>query len=166
MLLNREHSKLLVFTLENDSTFLTVIDLDTMTELQKILIGEFEDYVFYEFENFIAIRDVDTIAVIENTDSGLCNLAFSVPRNQEYDRNFRLTGFATTMAFDGERLAIVEKPTDKNHNTNGLCGFELSIYTASGLMFYGKYDSSLSSAANRYDYTLRCDLNSYSVEFE
>ena len=166
MTLSQDHNKLIYFTLENASTFLNVIDLNTMSQSQRIPIGEFEYHSIYEKDNFIAIRDKSKLAVIEKNEAEGCELAFTATRNTEYDNNVRLTGYATTMAFDGERLVIVERIADEYHNTNISCGFELTVYTASGLVFYGEYDSSLSSAADSSDYSIRCDLNCYSITFE
>lgn len=166
MTLIQDHNKLIYFTLENTSTFLNVIDLDTMTQSQRFPIGEFEYHSIYEKDNFIAIRDKSKLAVIEKNEAEGCELAFTALRNTEYDNNVRLTGYATTMAFDGERLVIVERIADEYHNTNISCGFELTVYTASGLVFYAEYGSSLSPAADNFDYSSRCDLNCYSITFE
>lgn len=167
MTLSNDRSKLMVFTKENSSIMhLTVIDIETMTQLQKIEIGAIEQYSIFEYDNCIVFRGANDIAVIEKRNDGLCDLAFAVPRMTEIEQNIRFTGYATVMAFDGERLAIVERMTDEYHNTAGLCGFEVAIYTTSGLVYYGEYESSLSSAADPSDYTINCDLQGYSVRFE
>lgn len=166
MTLSKDRNKLMFITLENTSTYLNVIDLHTMTQSQRIPIGEFEYHSIYEKDNFIAIRDKSKLAVIEKNEMGDCELAFTVSRNTEYDNNVRLTGYLTTMAFDGERLVIVERIADEHHNTSISCGFELTVYTASGLVFYAEYGSSLSPAADNFDYSSRCDLNCYSITFE
>lgn len=61
------------------------------------------------------------------------------------------------MSWDGERLAVAEPQLEEDMNSGRYekCGFNLSVYDESGLLYAGKYDSSLD--INRgLDYSYRC----------
>lgn len=165
MTMSNDNKSLLVFTLEHSIMYLTVIDVEAMSQKQKIKIGEIDQYSFHELDECIVIRGVENIAVIDKEADGHCRLAFAVKRNS-IDKNHSLTGYATAMAFDGERLVIVERAAEEHRRTPGLCGFEVAVYISSGLVYFGEYHNSISSASDPGDYTTSCDLIEYSVTIE
>ena len=60
------------------------------------------------------------------------------------------------MAFNGKKLAIVDRTAEKTYGTLELCGFTVSIYDCTGLVYYGEYENSLSVAADPNDYAINC----------
>ena len=164
LMMSNDQTKLLMFTQEQSEMYLTVIDVATMSQIQKIRIGALEQYSFNDYDNYIVIRGIYKIAVIEKLDSGLCNLAFVADRNPEIDVNHYFTGYATAMAFDGQRLVIIERSENQRMRAVGTCDFEVAVYTSDGLVYFGLYESSLSSYS--INSPSDCDLVGYCVKFE
>lgn len=154
--MSQDQSKLLMFTKEYDITYLTVIDVADMKQLQKIRITDAEHFTFFDYDDFIVLNGWDDIAVIERHPDGLYSLAFHVPRMKEVnDSNFQ-KGVATAMAFDGEKLAIVDRTGDAVYPSLELCGFTVAIYDQSGLLCYAEYESSLSATTDASNYSFHC----------
>lgn len=166
MTLSNDENKLFVFTKENDATYLTVIDIATMTELQKIKITEATQYRFYEYDNCIVLNGWDYISVIEKQENGLCRLAFTVSRMKEINDSDHQKGVATTMAFDGQKLVMVDRTAEKTYGTLELCGFTVAIYNNTGLVYYGEYENSLSASPFPNDYAFNCLPLWYEVSLE
>lgn len=150
---SEDGSKLLIFTEENGSTYLNVVDTETFAELQRFKVANSEVSAYYEYDNFIVLEeyqdDVD-ISVIEICEDGTYRLVFSVPRS-ESSKNYSIED----MAFNGRELAIITKMYNENQLFE-LCGFLVSVYNSSGLVYYGEYESSLSLNQSYIDYSARC----------
>ena len=164
--LSNDESKLLMFTKENEITYLTVIDTATMNQLQKIKITDAKQFTFYEYDNCIVLNGWDYISVIEKQEDGLCRLAFTVSRMKEVNDSNYQKGVATTMAFYDEKLVIVDRTGDKTYGSLETCGFTVAIYNSTGLVYYGEYENSLSSAPYPNDYSFNCLPVKYRVSWE
>jgi len=162
---NNDESKLLLFTRQRGITHLTVIEIATMQQLQKIEITEAKQYTFYEYDNCIVLNGWEYISVIEKLDSGLCRLAFTVPRMEEVDGSELQKGVMTAMAYDGEKLVIIDRTGDERFGSLPLCGFTAAVYNAAGLLYYGEYQSSLSLSVDPSNYAYNCLPVRYSVRF-
>ena len=158
-------SKLLLFTREDGITYLTVIDIASMTEIQKMRVTEETHYTFFEYDNCIVLNGWDDVSVIEKQADGLCRLAFTVPRMKEINDSNLQKGVATTMAFDGDRLVIVDRTGDEIYPSLELCGFTVAVYNSTGLVFYAEYKSSLSASRNPNDYAYNCLPIEYTVRW-
>ena len=156
MTMSNDENKLLVFTEEYDVTYLTVIETASMTELQKIKVTEATQYSFYAYDNCIVLSGWDYISVIKKQDDGLCQLAFTVSREKEVNDSNYQKGIATAMAFDGEKLVMVDRTAEEVYGSLALCGFTVAVYNSDGLVFYAEYENSLSVSPNAYDYTFNC----------
>lgn len=165
--LSHGDSRLLIFTREGDITYLTVVDTATMEELQRIRVTDQQYYTFYEYSNCIVLCGWESISVIELQEGGACRLAFTVPRMEEVNDSDYQRGVAARMAFDGERLVIVDSDGDhdKVYNSFEGCGFTLAVYNATGLVYYGEYESSLSVMPDPNDYGFNCMPVRYQVSF-
>ena len=95
----------------------------------------------------------------------MCSLAFTVSRMKEVNDSNYQKGVATTMAFDGEKLVMVDRTAEKTYGTLELCGFTIAIYNSTGLVYYGEYESSLSATANPHDYAFNCLPIKYTVSW-
>ena len=164
--LSNDESKLLMFTKEYGSTYLTVIDAAAMSQLQKIKITDAKQFTFYEYDNCIVLNGWEYISVIEKQEDGLCRLAFTVSRMKEVNDSNHKKGVATTMSFNNEKLVVVDLATDKTHGLLETCGFTVAVYNPTGLVYYGEYESSLSAAANPKDYAFSCFPIKYTVCWE
>ena len=163
MTLSNDQSKLYLFTKEYDVTHLTIIDVASMTQLQKIKITEARSFTFYEYDNCIALHGWDYISVIEKQKDGLCRLAFTVPRNKEINDSNYQKGVATAMAFDGQTLVLVDQTGDTEYPSLETCGFTVAIYNETGLVYYAVYENSLSTVTNPNDYAFNCLPVRYTV---
>ena len=163
--LSNDESKLLMFTKEHETTYLTVIDVATMNQLQKIEITDAKQFTFYEYENCIVLNGWEYISVIEKQEDGLCRLAFTVSRMKEVNDSNYQKGVATTMSFHNEKLVIVDRTGDKTYGSLETCGFTVAIYNSTGLVYYGEYESSLSANANPHDYAFNCLPVKYTVNW-
>ena len=164
--LSNDESKLYIFTAECDTTYLTVVDIATMTELQKLKITDADQYTVHVYDNCIVLNSWYNVSVVEKQDNGLCRLAFSVPRPTEIDTNYYHTQFGTSMAFDGKSLAMVGRLTEENYGAMELCGFTLAIYNETGLCYYGEYQSSLSMLPDPQEYAFNCFPLRHSVQWK
>ena len=164
--LSNDESKLLMFTKEHETTYLTVIDVATMNQLQKIEITDAKQFTFYEYDNCIVLNGWEYISVIEKQEDGLCRLAFTVSRMKEVNDSNYQKGVATTMSFHNEKLVIVDRTGDKTYGSLETCGFTVAIYNSTGLVYYGEYESSLSATTNPNDYAFNCLPIKYTVSWE
>jgi hypothetical protein len=63
------------------------------------------------------------------------------------------------MDFDGERLAVVDVLRSPDGNAWESCGFVLSVYDESGLLYLGEYESSLTVGGyHSSNYNFNCHL--------
>ena len=69
------------------------------------------------------------------------------------------------MAFDGEKLVIVDRTGDEIYPSLELCGFTVAVYNRTGLVYYAEYESSLSVSRNASDYAFNCLPVQYTVEW-
>ena len=165
--LSRDESKLLMFAEEYGTTYLTVIDIATMTALQKFKVTDAKYYTFYEYEDYIAMVGWDSVTVIEVQEDGTYRLAFDVSHMNEVNASDYQRGVAPAMDFDGKRLVIVDSAGDGDnvYSSLELCGFTVAVYDATGLVYYGEYESSLSAYADHYDHAFNCLPLQYQVSY-
>lgn len=161
-----DESKLLVFTLEKDSTYLTVIDIATMTELQKLRITDDDSYIISEYENFIALNGFESLSVIEIGADGQYRLAFTVPKQTDINKSAQILSDQTQMAFDGDRLVMIYYLYEPRYGAVEICGFSMAIYDQTGLVYYAEYKSSLSVNTSTTDYSFNCLPLSFQVSWE
>ncbi len=153
---NSKQDKLLLTVVENDITYLEVIDIATMTQIQKIKILEGKHTVVYPYESFTVYTFENHVAVIEEKDGEfrLCFITELYPYEEKpfyFNRNS-----GASMAFDGERLAVCDNSWF-DQSSYDMCGFYVAVYTAEGLQYYGTYKTSLDVTNNTdISYNLRC----------
>lgn len=70
------------------------------------------------------------------------------------------------MAFNGEKLVMVDRTAEKVYGTMELCGFTVAVYNSTGLVYYGEYESSLSAYTDPNDYKFNCLPVEYTVSWE
>lgn len=160
---SKDGSKLLIFTEENGSTYLNVVDTETFAELQRFKVADSEVGIYYEYDSFIVLEEYQDdvgISVIEICEDGTYRLAFSVPRSEPRE-NYSIED----MAFNGRELAIITNMYNENQVFE-LCGFAVSVYNSSGLVYYGEYESSLSLNQSYIDYSARCLPVRFEISWE
>lgn len=140
--MSNDETQLLLFTVENKAFYLTVIDVKTMKATQKILIREEQGSgSVYEYDDFIVADTEEDITVISVKD-GIYNLDFSVRKASCINEKFHDVWVADCMDYKNGKLAIVGNCFDEDIGYE-LCDFFVSVYDKSGLLYYGKYNTSL-----------------------
>ena len=172
MTLSGDKEQLLLYTREENTFYLTVIDVATMDTLQKLELGKWREdtygwRLFDENENFLAFTLNDgELVVAERQDNGTYTITLRTElRLGESDSpfaNFYLSRNAA-LAYDGERLAVIDS-LQREYTREGrdyswreyTCGFFTAVYDNSGLVHFGTYESSLDAGEDLGDQFSAC----------
>lgn len=144
--LSLDKARLLLHTVENGKYVLTVIDIATMTALQRIEVFDWPErdqgWWVYEGDGFFtAVLPDQRLAVLALDDEGLYELRFTAEVRNGEDPLGALRPEAV-MDYDGRRLAVAGFLQRKSGHPT--CDFYLAVYDESGLAYYAEYLSSLS----------------------
>lgn len=158
MTVNEDYTRLLLTVVEDGASYFEVIDIATMTRLQKFKINDGTHYIVYPNEDFVAYEFEKHIAVIEEK-GGLYSLAFVTDKffDDHTDTEYFYFRSGAALDFDGERLIVV----DNLYFTGGwqdMCGFFMAVYDKNGLQYFGEYSSSLDAnydASTQYSFHCR-----------
>ena len=162
---------LLLFTREDTSNFLTVIDIETMETVQRLDFTyggpATSMHNFYVKDDYIVLstyteqEEYITLLTALADGSGIYQLEFSVPFiNKELEiKGIQSTYWRNSSTIDaydwnGSELIMCTTFYDNNSPIYETCGFTLAVYDASGIQYLGKYNSSLftGSGPGSYDY--------------
>lgn len=165
-----DEKHLYLHTWIGDSLMRTIIDIETMTALQKIeLIKQPENFYRHmeQYDDFLVILQLshnnentaaNTITVFEEDEEGLYHHCFTVPMNVlELNVHEDLLIFdsnTTEMDFNGETLAVVQNEFISNryaYSYGDSCNFYVLTYNAAGLSYAGKYNVNLSEINSEID---------------
>jgi hypothetical protein len=164
-----DKSELLLVTEEDGMYMLTILDTQTVTPRQKLALFPVPQpagfQTIYVFDDFIVPLSGDaTFAVLTETADGRYEPQFTSDMKKAESLKYGFTA-PTVMDYDGGRLAVAS--FQENYaGFYGTCGFYLSVFDETGLVYLGRYDSSLDKSLP-YDYSLRCrpvDLDPLSVK--
>ena len=162
-----DQSKLLITLYEDGISYLEVVDIKSMTRLQKLPIAEGAHGIVLPRDGFTVYVFNNHIAVITESEGiySLALIAEKFPANTDTD--FFSVRSATALDFDGERLVMVDNTYFANEWVEK-CGFYAAVYTSDGLRYFGKYTSSLDAnfgASTKY--TFNCaTLTPFSVKLK
>lgn len=164
--MSEDKSRLLMITDENGAYYLTVIDAVTFAQLQRIEISDSGEekwlHTVYEGEDFltvaISIDDGRELVLLARGEDGGYEKKFAHVMTEEVEEKTYFTLRYARMAWDGERLAI----SGYADGTYSECGIYVFVYTADGLEYLARYDSSLEKGyVDKSSY--RCTPESYSL---
>lgn len=166
--LSADARKLLLTTVEDNIYYLTVIDLQTMTELQKLPVledAENNGYWCAHYEDdFLEIQfysePLPQFVVISAPEAEDYTVALrgSIDANDDVWKGYQPS---IAMDFDGETLVIATQWwywDDTGAYLHTPLGFLLSVYDASGLRYAGQYGTSLMDGPHQWAIG---DLNCY-----
>ena len=155
--LNKDETKLLLFTVENGTSCLEAIDIETLKTVQKFPIGSNCIDFVYEYDDFIVIDMSSTISVV-SVKGDSYNFEFNVQKASFTNEKFQDIWNTDCMDFKNGKLAMIGNAFDEE-NGYELCDFFVSIYDKGGLIYYGVYDNALD--INRLDsqYEANCHPN-------
>jgi hypothetical protein len=167
---NADKTKLLLVVQEKNSYILKILDGKTAQELQRIpLMDAHEEYWVTHLhvgEDFlVTLFNERDFLVLQETDRGSYEVQYSgvLPEDKLFSFNYNNN---PSMAFDGERLAIAAVNDLYSHDT--LCGFSIVVYDETGILYAGRYDSSLDKGQPE-NYSERCksmDYDPLSIRWE
>lgn len=155
-----DQTKLFLVTQEENDYILKILDAETAKLLQCIpLLKAGEQRWMSEFftgEDFLAIFfDDRDFVVLSQTPNGdyIREYAGALPDPELFAFN-RM--YDSVIAFDGKRLAVAAMARDR-----ALCGFSLAVCDQAGVLYAGRYDSSLDKGQPE-SYHERCNALDYS----
>lgn len=137
---------LMLRTEEAGREYLEIVERESMTLVQKIDLGNLEDYcTINSFENCILVENKE-LSLYEMDENGYYNKIFSVSMEEMQsklgDRGDELDlGYSSGFAWNGEILLCASYLYDMSNRYQ--CGFGLAAVDATGLVYYGRYESSL-----------------------
>lgn len=147
---NEMQNRLLLYTVEDEMYVVSVLDTATMELLQRLELCETsvtdnpsmriapqDDFVL------VLLYSENKLAVMEETDGKYTTeFCCDIPLEESQYLNY----YRSHADYDGEKLAIVI-PKDAEY-FQASSDFLLTVYDASGLLYYGKYDCSLDSGVD------------------
>ena len=158
--LNTAQTCLYLHTVEDGTYFITVIDLSSMEQMQKLELIHFDDEPYWTIvdqDDFIVIEFNNTLelAVISKAESGELTLEYICPMRPEGVDTFFL--YNTAVDFDGERLVMaqqleIEFSNEPDYRDRTSCGLQVMVYEKDGLAFMGEYTSSLDTGEDWTDH--------------
>ncbi|MCD7948417.1 MAG: hypothetical protein LUG13_09085 [Oscillospiraceae bacterium] len=145
-----------LITKEDGGLFLTVIEIATMTETQKLpILADMEDagVQMLNFDDGIlfVLLDNDRFMLAEQQEDNTYQPMLSDVRVDALEIGTYISRNTPEIAWDGTRLAFVSArqryiPRDDSYYLGDYwdsCGFVLEVYDKSGLTYQGEYESSL-----------------------
>ena len=158
---SEDGSKMLLFTAEQDVSYLNVIDFETLETVQRIELFPAADevvssevinkdgFLVWIAKNYLMASDY-RMAVLTESEAGRYELKFTGALWPEEVRE-ELGSLHTSLReiavdYDGEKLAIIyPQPYYYRHerqNEKGTCLFWLMVYDESGMLYLGEYAAS------------------------
>ena len=145
--INYEQTHLLLFTLESEQLVLHIIDIETRTELQKIILFESDDYYPYAIPGAILVIKHNTeMYVVSNHGRSSYEIDFTFPWKNDF---FEIGNLMYFSCYDGERLVYSHFAGSvlEYESQNGFDIF-IAIYEKTGISYIGTYHSSLLSGVD------------------
>ncbi|MDO4482041.1 MAG: hypothetical protein Q4C14_04855 [Bacillota bacterium] len=152
---SEKHNELILTTIEDGFYCVTVLDASTGKELNKIKIMEESSeseglYSTFYYDDFMVIKDLDNrFSVIEIESGGkLVSALTTAPFKADLSN---ILNSSSGFAWNGEKLAfasyICEEYADTDYEDSyymvDKCGFYMMVLNEDGVLYCGKYDSSL-----------------------
>lgn len=166
--IDESNTKLFLYTIEDGKLWMTVIDIATMSTLQKFSLIETTKDSWPSIYNYS-----DFIAVFHSYKEQIT--VFALNEKQEYEFQFTCDfqpaedmeyyWYPAGLAYDGERLATTGTLRNYSFGNKDYCDFYIMIYDKDGLQYLGRFDNSLDSGLDNdwYDYPCKVD-HSYTMD--
>lgn len=153
---------ILLFSDDGTNRHMSVIDRKTMTLTDDFVIGTSGEYISERiYEDFIVMIG-NSLMVFPLSENGRYTQAFAVDAQQIEDvmvkNNPNLLALSWESVFDwnGHTLLIADSVVYENEDLRNIytCDFYVAAVDATGLLYYGVYESTLTSYAERSDYCM------------
>jgi len=150
MELSADGKTILLTNSRGNGSYLTVIDLATMKQLQEIELytGTESPYIYMDIhDDFILTECQDRLCAYQRLADGTYDLRIDVDLSST-DYPLGLDRYDDCVAFDGQKLAVAQVlfrdiPGDGPVYGSETAGFTLQIFDRTGLLYYGEYGTSL-----------------------
>lgn len=137
MMLDECGKNFLLFTSEKGNYYMSIIDRETMTLVEKINLGDDEKWhAYWSYENYFVAYG-EELSVYTMDENGRYHLEFSVKDEKIQD----LMNWDCVFDWNGSTLLIGNNLRDSAFRKK--CGFYIAAIDKSGLLYYGEYQSSL-----------------------
>lgn len=171
MALSADGKRIRLHTWQGDDLMLTVIDLATMTQVQKVkLLTESEDWYFdvIGYDDFILIVEdrhnsdtMDLITVWEELPDGSWSHAFTVEINKvvfSHISMYDLFGrYNNAVDYQDGKLVVITHQNIKwdNYAYDDYCDLYVAVYDAAGMVYAGTCEWNLTQVNSLYPNTVR-----------
>jgi len=158
MYITKDGTTIMLMTAEENSFFITVIDIASMKVIQKFKVCNFATgYVqLFQYDNFMLFNvDDSKLVVVETADGELMKVAAVIDKNNEVTKNkdFSL-GYSTVGAdWNGEKLLITV--FSRNVSAVESPEFLLYVYDKEKPIFAASYKTSLDNCDYNYPTDIR-----------
>ncbi len=156
---NPAQNELLLHTVENGNYIITVIDLASMETVQRLEVAKGSDHAILCGEGSLLVLLLPDgqggrLAVLTAGEDGRYALRFVCPA-EGLSLRFPCR---PALAFDGERLAVAGRLEGSGLYGYENCNYFLTVYTFSGLQYYGEWRSSLDTGYDESNGAYHCRL--------
>ena len=159
-----DHSEknILLFSEDGKNSYMSVIDRETLKLMDYFVLGPVEEYFTERIcEDFIIVMG-DYLMVYPLDENGRYSQAFSVDSRKidqeilKHYPNLNPISWESVFDWDGQTLLIVDPVIyhDENLRNTYTCDYYVVAVDKTGLLYYGMYESSLTSYAEQYDYCM------------
>ncbi len=154
---DEENSLLYLYLWENGKYIFKVIDENTMTDISEVELFDYSGasdwvYTFTAKDFSLFVKNDFEIKVVERKPDGTyeVRLEYNMPQENEY--NWTSFPFGSDYVFDGEKLivAVPERSIYSDDENQRSCLLELFIFGNKEILYYGKWDCSLSESTDFY----------------
>jgi len=151
--LNKEQTKLLLFTEEAEEYYFSIIDRDTMEMSQKFKLESWGEIC--EYDDFLVVSG-EQISLFAVTEDGGYEQRFSIASEQpELQVRWKIAPEAS-MDYNGEHLIVANWLMEQENNWMQTCDFYLLICGPEGMEYYGTYRNSLTVNQSPMEYNEDC----------
>ena len=161
MTLDETNSRIFLYTEDQEQLWLTVLDIATMSTVQKFALCNTTDswQNVYNYTDFIAVFNSNPEEIT----------LFSLNETNEYELEFRCAFkpeglensycYPSELAYDGKRLACSSTLRNYTYGNKNYCDYFITVYDSDGLQYWVEFENSLDSGLDQdwYDYPCKSD---------
>ena len=141
--LDEKGENLLLFTVKENRNYLSVIDIETMTQKQQFALGSDEYGIsLWRYENFMVVYE-EYLTLFSIDENGDYTQEFSLGEEIWHELEYSYNMFMYNLDFDwnGEQLVFANKIMTEKGSEH--CGFYAGLLDAEGLKYFASYESTL-----------------------
>ncbi len=138
--LNKEQTKLLLFTEEAEEYYFSIIDRDTMELSRKFKLESWGEIC--EYDDFLVVSG-EYVSLFAVTEDGGYEQRFAISAEHPELQALRKLSPEASMDYNGEHLIVANWIVEEDYNWMRSCNFYIMICGPEGLGYYGIYKNSL-----------------------